>query len=171
MDKNQHTLFTASGCLTPQAFEQLQKAELSASELLLVKQHLESCPLCAIAYEGIQEVDISIISSDLEEVKKNLKIVRPLDFMPEKKSLKLKLRVRLLTLLIIAAIALVIILSIYRFTKQESSSSRILNDTTLVPFRLEKRDAAPARLEKKVSRRDKWKQKVKQQQFPSDTTK
>lgn len=146
MKNNQHNLFSASGCLTPEAFERLRKGLLSVDEQQQVNKHIESCPLCSIAYEGLTEVDLSTMNSDLKEVKQKLQVIRPLDFMPEKGGLRSKIRVRIITvttLIVLITVPFIII------NRKISRPSTIINEDTVTPFRLERKDTLPARLEKK----------------------
>lgn len=50
---NSEALFTASGCLSLQAMENYRKGLLPDKDRQQVEKHLESCPLCADALEGI----------------------------------------------------------------------------------------------------------------------
>ncbi len=146
MKNNHHNLFSASGCLTSEAFELLRKGLLSVDEQKLLKEHIAGCPLCSIAYEGLVEVDLTKLNSDLEEVKRNLQVVRPLDFMPEKRGLKHKIRIRIITLLTIVALLSIPFFFIERGIKPTPT---IIEEDAIAPFRLERKDTLPARLEKK----------------------
>lgn len=162
MNNNQRNLFTASGCLSTDTFERLAKGGLTPDEYSLAKAHIASCELCALAYEGLTEVDLDKVNSDLEEVKRRLQVIRPLDFMPEKKGLRIKLRVKLITFSIMAAIAATILL-IADWPSTEPVTPSIQNENAL-PFRLEIKDTSNARLINKCSdKKNKWEQKLKKQ--------
>ncbi|MCK4569124.1 MAG: energy transducer TonB [Bacteroidales bacterium] len=50
-------LFNDSGCLSQYAFEHYRNSMLSAEDLKLVEEHLDSCVLCKNALEGITDID------------------------------------------------------------------------------------------------------------------
>lgn len=163
MKNNSYTLFTASGCLSPEAFEQLGKGHLSADEEHAAMGHIHSCELCSLAFEGLAEVDINKVNSDLEEVKRRLLIVRPLDFMPEKRGLKMKLKIRIITFGVMILLAVAGILVIYYPTSKEVKPP--IQDENQLPFRLEIKDTSAAMLLNKHSdKKNRWEQKLKKQQ-------
>lgn len=49
-------LFTASGCLSPEALEKYANKKLSSTETNLVEKHIAGCPFCKDAVEGAQHV-------------------------------------------------------------------------------------------------------------------
>ncbi|HSG68531.1 MAG TPA: hypothetical protein VK994_07490, partial [Bacteroidales bacterium] len=55
MSPQSHTnkLFNESGCLSTYALAQYERNALSKDDLLAVKQHLDGCPLCSDAVEGM----------------------------------------------------------------------------------------------------------------------
>lgn len=138
MKNNQHDIFLASGCLTPKAFEHLKQGSLSTEEHLLARHHIDNCPLCSMAYEGLSALDLSTMTNDLEEVKQKLQIVRPLDFMPEKASWKTRLSVRLITILVVLVLMALLASLLYWQATKTSSKGAAIDTTTL--FRLERKD-------------------------------
>ena len=74
-DRN-HTykIFTPSGCLSLEALKRYQSKALSADELNLVEDHINTCELCADASEGINQMsDKNKLESIVSEINNNLK--------------------------------------------------------------------------------------------------
>lgn len=162
MKNNQHNLFTASGCLSTDAFERLAKGSLDAEEQRLATAHIMSCELCALAYEGLTEVDPATVNHDLDEVKRKLQIIGPLDFMPEKKGLRMKLKVKLISFGILITIAAAFVLIVEWPSSNNVEPS--IQPENAIPFRLEVKDTAEARLVNKYSdKKARWEQKIKKQ--------
>lgn len=171
MKAKPNSLFSPSGCLTPQAFEMLKQGTLAVDEQQQALEHIKSCELCATAAEGLAELSSSQIDTDLKEVKSRIKIVRPLDFMPEKRGLKTKIKVRIVTLatLVVAAAVALLILSI--FWNKPSRPSTVVVEEAAIPFRLEAKDTTAGKLERKLpNKRAKWEERIKRQHSTTNDT-
>ena len=65
-NKNEHKLFTPSGCLSEAGLSLFVQGLLSEGEVAEVKNHLQSCEFCTLAVEGISMSDPESFSEDLE---------------------------------------------------------------------------------------------------------
>ena len=163
MKNSQHNLFSPSGCLTPEAFTLLGEDKLTAQERQLALDHLRSCELCSLALEGLANIDLNQVNSDLEEVKRNLKVIRPLDFMHEKRGLRFRLRIRIISILIVVLLAAGIYYLSTNRSHIENRPATVIEEVDL-PFKLEYKDTSDARLHYKTSnKKAKWDEKVKRQ--------
>lgn len=67
MDKGRkYILFTPSGCLSDEGLSLFTRGMLVDSEIETVKNHLQSCELCALAFEGYLSADPDEFSEDIK---------------------------------------------------------------------------------------------------------
>lgn len=71
----QHMLFVPSGCLSREGLLLFELGKLNAQETALVKAHLQTCELCALAAEGLAMADPQEFKQDLETIYASLKEV------------------------------------------------------------------------------------------------
>ncbi len=65
-------LFQPSGCLTSEAIGQYLRGELSGEEKHMVEQHLEECPLCSDASEGLNMLGEQQRKAAVSDITRNI---------------------------------------------------------------------------------------------------
>lgn len=81
---NYSNIWTQSNCLSKSQLLNYIRQKLDHDEVYLVESHLNDCPICSDALDGLMEEDIQITEESLTEVKTDLE-KRILERHPEKK--------------------------------------------------------------------------------------
>ena len=66
---NLSNIWTHSNCLTKSQLINYIKQNLDRDEVYLVESHLNDCPICSDALDGIIDEDLDIVQADLSEIK------------------------------------------------------------------------------------------------------